>query len=147
MTIDTCGGAATPARVLANRAAVELAPVCYGEAVSRLIASLVAGALLFGAAPARARDDWFGRDKALHFGATFGLAGAGYAAGAAFSREPVVRFGVGGTLAMGAGIAKELYDRSSGGDPSLKDLTWDALGTASGLVTAWLIDRYLVNRR
>lgn len=97
--------------------------------------------------PAAARDDWFGRDKALHFGATFALAGAGYAGGAALSDEPVVRFGAGTTLAMGAGIAKELYDRSSGGDPSLKDLTWDALGTATGLVTAWLIDRYLARRR
>ena len=114
--------------------------------MSRLIAALVTGGLLSGAGRASARDDWFGRDKALHFGATFALAGAGYAAGAAFSPEPVVRFGVGGTLAMGAGIAKELYDRSSGGDPSLKDLTWDALGTASGLVTAWLFDRYVFHR-
>jgi putative lipoprotein len=112
-----------------------------------MIASLLGAALALVPSPAAARDDWFGRDKALHFGVSFALAGAGYAGGAVFSREPVVRFGVGGTVAMGAGIAKELYDRTSGGDPSLKDLTWDALGTATGLCTAWLIDRYLVNRR
>jgi len=99
--------------------------------------------MLLGPTPATAQDDWLGRDKALHFGATFVLAGAGYAGGAALSREPVVRLGTGATLAMGAGIAKEVYDRYSGGDPSLKDLTWDAIGTATGLVTAWLLDRYV----
>jgi putative lipoprotein len=97
---------------------------------------------------ARAQEDpWFGRDKALHFGATFVLAGAGYAGGAALSREPVVRFGVGAAVAMGAGVAKEMYDRTSGGDPSLRDLTWDAVGTATGLLTAWLIDRYVFGER
>jgi putative lipoprotein len=112
-----------------------------------VIASLLGAAMALAPSPAAARDDWFGRDKALHFGATFVLAGAGYAGASAFSSEPVVRLGVGGGLAMGVGIGKELYDRGHGGDPSLKDLTWDALGTATGLVTAWLIDRYLVNRR
>ena len=82
---------------------------------------------------------------ALHFGASFALASVGYAGGAALSREPVVRLGVGATVAMGAGIAKEMADRS-GGDPSLKDLTWDALGTATGLVTAWLVDHFLLSR-
>jgi putative lipoprotein len=99
--------------------------------------------MLLGPTPAAAQDDWLGRDKALHFGATFVLAGAGYAGGAALSREPVVRLGSGAALAMGAGIAKEVYDRYSGGDPSLKDLTWDAIGTATGLFTAWLLDRYV----
>jgi putative lipoprotein len=104
-------------------------------------------AVVLGPGPTRAiaQDDWLGRDKALHFGASFALAGAGYAGGAALSREPVVRLGVGATVAMAAGIAKEMADRS-GGDPSLKDLTWDALGTATGLVTAWLVDHFVISR-
>jgi uncharacterized protein YfiM (DUF2279 family) len=111
----------------------------------RKILPALAVALLLGPTPAAAQDDWLGRDKALHFGATFVLAGAGYAGGAALSREPVVRLGTGAMLAMGAGIAKEMSDRS-GGDPSLKDLSWDALGTATGLVTAWLVDHLVLSR-
>ena len=112
--------------------------------MSRVVVSALTVAFALRSAPAAARDDWFGRDKALHFGATFALAGAGYAGGAAVSTEPVVRLGCGAMVAMGAGIAKEMYDRVSGGDPSLRDLTWDAIGTATGLLSAWLIDRYLI---
>jgi putative lipoprotein len=106
---------------------------------------VLAVALVLGPTRAVAQDEWLGRDKALHFGATFVLAGAGYAGGAALSDEPVVRLGVGASVAMGAGIAKEMADRH-GGDPSLKDLTWDALGTATGLVTAWLVDHFVFSR-
>jgi putative lipoprotein len=101
--------------------------------------------------PARAGDDWFGRDKALHFGASFALAGAAYAGAAALDREPrapaVVPLGIGAMVALGAGVAKEMHDRTSGGDPSLRDLTWDGIGTATGLLTAWLIDHYLLSGR
>jgi putative lipoprotein len=114
--------------------------------VARRILPVLAVALLAAPTPAAAQDDWLGRDKALHFGASFALAGAGYAGGAALSREPVVRLGIGAAVALGAGIAKEMYDRSGHGDPSLKDLTWDALGTATGLVTAWLVDHFLFSR-
>jgi putative lipoprotein len=89
-------------------------------------------------------DPWFGRDKALHFGATFTLAVGGYAGAALVSPSQAVRAASGTTLAMGVGIAKEIYDRYAGGDPSWRDLTWDAVGTATGVVTAWLFDRYVV---
>jgi putative lipoprotein len=112
--------------------------------VRRILAALVV-VLVLRPTPAAAQDDWLGRDKGLHFAATFALAGAGYAGGAVLTREPVVRLGMGATVAMGAGIAKEMADRS-GGDPSLKDLTWDALGTATGLVSAWLLDHFLFSR-
>jgi uncharacterized protein YfiM (DUF2279 family) len=150
MTIETCGAADTIDRVLANRGRVEKPTglgVCYRLAVSKRFLRAATAVLALRAAPAAAGDDWFGRDKALHFGATFVIASAGYAGGAALSREPVVRLGVGATLAMGAGIAKEMYDRTSGGDPSLRDLTWDAIGTATGLLTSWLIDHYLLSDR
>jgi putative lipoprotein len=116
--------------------------------VSRTVLALLAAVgLSVAPRPAAARDPWWGRDKALHFGATFGLSAAGYACGAALTDEPVVRLGVGASLAMGAGLAKEMFDRTSGGDPSLRDLTWDAVGTATGLFTAWLIDHYLLSGR
>src|SRR6476619_7399996 len=111
MTIEICGEGGTVASVLANGAAVELpCPV-----LQRILPAL-AVALVLGPTPAAAQDDWLGRDKALHFGATFVLAGAGYAGGAALTREPVVRLGAGAMVAVGAGIAKEMSDRS-GGDP------------------------------
>jgi putative lipoprotein len=110
------------------------------------LAALLAAALLLACAPkasAADSDPWFGRDKALHFGATSVLAGGGYAGTALFTERTGVRATAGAGLAMGAGIAKEVYDRCAGGDASWRDLTWDAIGTATGVLVAWLVDRYL----
>jgi putative lipoprotein len=116
------------------------------EAVSRLRPLLPAIALLLAFAPsARAADPdpWFGRDKGLHFGASFTLAGGGYGGAALLTQRTDLRAATGAGLALSAGIAKEVYDRYAGGDPSWRDLTWDVVGTATGVVVAWLIDRYL----
>ena len=43
-------------------------------------------------------------------------------------------------MALGAGIAKELADLSGLGDPSWRDLTWDAIGTATALAVSWSSD-------
>ncbi len=107
----------------------------------RLAASLLVVHLV-APAPVRAQsmDDWFGADKALHFSVSALLAGAGYAATAPFTERTPVRVGVGAGFALSLGIAKELYDASGAGDPSWRDLTWDALGTGVGVLTAWLVD-------
>ena len=88
-------------------------------------------------------DPWFGHDKALHFSASAVIAAGGYGvARAAFDdRRPCLLFG--GGLALAAGAGKELYDLSGHGDASLRDLTWDAIGTATGLLVAWSVDRLL----
>ena len=31
----------------------------------------------------------------------------------------------------------------AGGDPSWRDFTWDVVGTTTGVLVGWLIDRYL----
>jgi putative lipoprotein len=103
------------------------------------LSALVLVALL--SRPARAADDWLGPDKALHFTAAAGLAAAGYAASAVVVKDEVVRLGSGGFLALAAGLAKEMRDRTSGGDPSLRDLAWDAIGAATGLVVSYVIKR------
>jgi putative lipoprotein len=92
--------------------------------------------------PARAqtRDDWFGADKALHFSVSALLGGAGYGVTAMLTERTAVRVGVGAGFALSLGIAKELYDATGAGDPSWRDLTWDALGTGVGVLTAWLVD-------
>jgi len=110
------------------------------------VALLIAALALLGVphAVAAEEDPWFGRDKALHFGASLALSGAGYAGASAVTARTTGRLAAGAGLAMSAGIAKEVYDRYAGGDPSWRDLTWDVLGTTTGLLTAWLIDRYLL---
>jgi putative lipoprotein len=85
-------------------------------------------------------DPWFGRDKALHFGASVVLAGSGYAIGAPLFDSRGHALILGGSIALGLGITKEVLDATGLGDPSWKDLTWDAIGTVAGLAFAWGID-------
>jgi putative lipoprotein len=97
---------------------------------------------LLSVAEARAEDPdpWFGHDKALHFGACAIIASGGYGATALVTDDWRARLGVGAGLALGAGAAKELWDLSGHGDASVRDLTWDAIGTAAGLAVAAAID-------
>ena len=98
------------------------------------------------ASPAVARaadsdpDPWFGRDKVLHFGASATLAGSGYAIGAPLFDSRGHALILGGSLALGLGITKEVLDATGLGDPSWRDLTWDGIGTVAGLAFAWGID-------
>jgi putative lipoprotein len=88
-------------------------------------------------------DPWLGQDKALHFSACFMFAGDGYAGASVFTKRETTRLGAGAGIAVAAGAAKEVYDRYSGGDASLRDLTWDVVGAATGTMLSWLVDRYL----
>ncbi|MCY1080528.1 YfiM family protein [Archangium lansingense] len=92
------------------------------------------------------RDDWFGQDKALHFSVSAGLAGAGYAGGALLFDAPEARWLSGAGVALGAGLAKEVYDAGRGSFFSFKDLAWDVLGTATGLTLSWAVDRLFFQR-
>jgi len=99
----------------------------------------VAGLL---AAPARAADPdpWLGADKWQHFGVSSALAAGGYGVGAAYGWSTGGRLMLGGGVALAAGVGKELWDLGGGGTASWRDLTWDVAGTATGLMTAWLVD-------
>jgi uncharacterized protein YfiM (DUF2279 family) len=100
------------------------------------------------AAPARAADDdWWGRDKALHFGVSGALAGGGYAVSSLALHSRVQRIAVGTGVALGAGVAKEVYDELNYGGASYKDLVFDVAGVAVGVLTAWLIDLTVDDRR
>jgi putative lipoprotein len=85
-------------------------------------------------------DAWWGRDKALHFGVSAGLSSGVYAlAGLHYeARGPRLLWGAGVSMAVGAG--KEVLDATGFGTPSWRDLTWDAIGVATGLLIAWTID-------
>ena len=106
--------------------------------VCALVAWLSAGVGAHAAEP----DPWFGRDKAEHYSVSLMLAADGYAGMTACSERPAIRAVGGGGFALLAGITKEIYDESTGRRFSWRDLTWDALGTATGTLVALLIDRY-----
>ena len=98
-------------------------------------------AVLAAPMEARADDDpWLGPDKALHFSLSAAIAGGGYGLGAALDQERRWRFLIGGAAGVGAGVAKELFDLTGAGDPSWRDLAWDALGITTGLLLAYAID-------
>jgi putative lipoprotein len=100
--------------------------------------------LLAARAPAQVDPDpWLGPDKALHFGVSAAIAGFAYGGTSLFTEHRGVRVGVATGVALSAGIAKELFDLSGAGQASWKDLTWDALGTAVGVVVSWLLDVFV----
>ncbi|HEY3452673.1 MAG TPA: hypothetical protein VGK67_40385 [Myxococcales bacterium] len=109
----------------------------------RLAPALAFAAVLGFAAPASAvdPDPWLSTDKALHFGVSAGIAGLGYGGAALLWDDVGLRLGVGASVAVTAGIAKELFDLAGYGTPSWKDFAWDLLGTAVGLALAFGIDR------
>lgn len=105
-------------------------------------------ACLLSPGSARATDDpWFGRDKQKHFGASAIIAAGGYGAAAPFTESMTTRAIVGGSLAFTAGLAKEAWDLAGHGQPSWRDLTWDAVGTTVGVAVALAIDVVVRPRR
>src|SRR5437667_5464812 len=78
-------------------------------------------------------DPWFGRDKLLHFAASGSLAVVGYASASMLTENRPARIGAGAALAVGAGVAKELWDLDGHGDASWRDLSWDLIGATTGL--------------
>ena len=115
--------------------------VCRSLSAMDVPMAMVLLLALAWATPARAhpRDDLFGRDKALHFAVSAGIAGGGYGATALFTAEERPRLLIGGGLALLAGIGKEIADHYTGGDPSWRDLGWDVVGTATGLGVGLLV--------
>jgi uncharacterized protein YfiM (DUF2279 family) len=88
-------------------------------------------------------DPWWARDKQLHLLASGALATLGYGAAALADQPEPVRLAVGAGLGLGAGLAKEAVDLLGAGDASHRDLAWDLVGTASGLLLAWMADRVI----
>jgi putative lipoprotein len=115
------------------------------RAVATGLALALVVTMIGGMGHAQDADPWFGRDKALHFSFSAALAGGGYGGAALLTRceDRRWRLLAGAGVALTAGIGKELYDLSGHGDASARDLFWDAVGTATGLLVAWTIDRLL----
>jgi putative lipoprotein len=103
------------------------------------LATMVAGAR-FARADSASADPWFGRDKLIHFAAAGSLAVVGYANTSMLTENRAVRAGAGAALAVGAGVAKELWDLDGHGDASWRDLGWDLIGAATGILVAAGVD-------
>jgi putative lipoprotein len=82
-------------------------------------------------APEHSRDAWFGPDKLQHFFTSAFVQSVGYGvlrrAGA--DRGPAI---TGASLVTAiVGVGKEVRDRRTKGEFSVRDLTWDAAGAGS----------------
>jgi uncharacterized protein YfiM (DUF2279 family) len=111
-----------------------------------LVCLILIGILIGLPQVARAEDRWLARDKAEHAAASAGIAAAGYGLAATATDRPKWRVVVGLSAGIGAGTAKELWDRSHG-EASWRDLSWDAIGSAAGVAIAWAVDRAVGHRR
>lgn len=85
-------------------------------------------------------SEWFGRDKAQHFGAGLAISAGGYGLCAAFFERPTGRLILGSLLGLAAGGGKELLDLAGLGTPEWSDFVWTVAGAALGLLLAWSID-------
>jgi putative lipoprotein len=85
-------------------------------------------------------DPWFGPDKAIHFGASASIAVVAYGGASLKTDHRPTRVAAAVCFALGAGIAKEAWDLAGHGDASWRDLTWDVVGTTTGVVIAYAID-------
>ncbi len=128
---------------------VGLAPCCIQASPPRrfsswslrgrqlVVATAIGGLIATGGATANAEDndddEWWGVDKALHFGAGFGLAAAGYGIGIVCWDDRLAASGLGLGIGIAAAGAKESLDAAGLGSPSWKDFTWTLIGTALGI--------------
>ena len=110
-------------------------------------AAALASLALFTISTARAQqraepdsDPWFGRDKALHFAASASLAAVAYGGASLKTDDRPTRVAAAVTVALGAGLLKEAWDLTGHGDASWRDLTWDVVGTATGVLFACAVD-------
>jgi len=81
------------------------------------------------------RDSWFGVDKLKHFFMSAFVESVTYSAlqAAKVNHRPALGSAIGVTMAIGVG--RELHDRRIPGNIfSVRDLTWDAIGTTAGAV-------------
>jgi putative lipoprotein len=92
-------------------------------------------------------DPWFGHDKALHFAASASLAMVGYGGASLATDSRPTRLVVAASFALGLGAAKEIWDLTGHGDASWRDLTWDVVGTTTGVLVAYAIDRAIARLR
>jgi len=76
----------------------------------------------------RGGDRWFGVDKAKHFLASAAIELTGYAMMRGVRATRQQSLAAASLATATAGVTKEWLDQHRGGEFSLRDLTWDAIG-------------------
>ena len=102
--------------------------------------SIAATALALTVARPAAAEEFFGADKALHFGFSAGISLGSYGVSTLFLDEPWQRALFAGAFTLSVGAGKEIWDAAGSGDPSWQDFAWDAAGTTVGVGIAFTLD-------
>jgi putative lipoprotein len=100
--------------------------------VNSLLSLCLAVNLVYGQT-AVTSDSWFGIDKIKHFFMSAFIESVSYSAlqAARVHHKSAMAGAIGITL--GVGVAREIHDKRTPGKIfSVRDLTWDAIGTAAG---------------
>src|SRR5512146_2978332 len=77
-------------------------------------------------------DRWFAPDKMKHFFMAAFVQSASFSGMRAVGMTKSSSLAGATVLTAGVSIGKEIHDRRSGGEFSVKDLMWDAAGMAAG---------------
>ena len=81
-------------------------------------------------------DGWFGVDKVKHFFMGAFVQSVGYSTVRATGAGHGASLAAATAITAAVSVGKEVWDAHTGGTPSLRDLTWDAVG--AGAATAVL---------
>jgi uncharacterized protein YfiM (DUF2279 family) len=87
-----------------------------------------------GRAPEHSRDAWFGPDKLQHFFTSAFVQSLGYGALRRVGAQNGPAIAGASVVTAAVGVGKEVYDRRTKGDFSVRDLAWDAAGAGSASV-------------
>lgn len=86
---------------------------------------------LGGSPGARADDGWFSADKAKHFLSSAFVQSLAYGSLRGLGAGHGTALGGATVTTAAVGVGKEIYDARTGGDPSVRDLAWDAAGAGA----------------
>ncbi len=103
--------------------------------MNQLLSLSLAVNLVYGQAAVVHPDAWFGIDKLKHFFMSAFIESVSYSAlqAARVRHRPALGGAIGITFAIGVG--REIHDKRTPGNIfSVRDLTWDVIGTGAGAV-------------
>ena len=103
--------------------------------MTQILSLCLAVNLVYGQVAVVHRDSWFAMDKLKHFFMSAFIESVSYSALQAMGVRHRPAMGAAIGVTVGFGIGREIHDRGVPGNIfSVRDLTWDALGTGAGAV-------------
>lgn len=103
--------------------------------MNQLLSLCLAVNLVYGQAAVARSDSWFAMDKLKHFFMSAFIQSVSYSALQAAGANHRAALGGAIGITLGFGLAREIHDRRVPGNIfSVRDLTWDVLGTGAGAV-------------